>query len=64
MGLDVEPLVEGDGEVDGLVLVAMDGEDLLRLRLEIADVVHGSRRSEWPENPSTVSISMLMAMVS
>jgi hypothetical protein len=34
------PFVNGTGKVDGVILVAVDAEDLLRTRLDLADVVH------------------------
>jgi len=43
MGLDMVTLVEGTCKINGVILIAMDGEYLLFL-------------SEWPENPSTVTI--------
>jgi hypothetical protein len=34
------PLVNGTCEVDGVILVAVDAEDLLRTRLDLTDIVH------------------------
>src|SRR5208283_3926775 len=38
--LDVVTLVNGTGKIDGVILVAVDTEDLLGPRLDLADVIH------------------------
>jgi hypothetical protein len=34
------PFVNGTCEVNGVIFIAVDAEDLLRTRLDLADVVH------------------------
>jgi hypothetical protein len=40
MRLDMIPFVNGTCEVDGVILIAVDTEDLFRTRLDLTDEVH------------------------